>query len=78
MKPSDVAFSTILFNFNNCRPEAVSHGISGVADKLVGMDVCANFGDSRFMPLEASFSVLFRTSLTSEPKYLVTSHLVWL
>ena len=39
-------FRTFL-NFDNCQPEAVSGVISGKADQDVGMDVCANFGDSR-------------------------------
>ena len=44
----------------------VSDVISGVANQDVGMDVFANFCDSRFKPSDASFSVLFRTSITSD------------
>ena len=32
----------------------------------VGMDVCANFGDSGLKPSEASFSAIFRTLITSD------------
>ena len=46
-------------NFDNCQPEEVSDVISSMADQDVGMDVCANFGDSRLKPSEASFSALF-------------------
>jgi len=58
------------------RPEVGSDVISGTADQDVGMDVCANFGDSRLKPSEASFSAPFRTSVTSDRKYMVTSFLV--
>ena len=34
-----------------------------LADQDVGMDVCANFGDSRMNPSDASFSAVFRTSI---------------
>jgi len=66
------------FNFDNCRPEVVSDVISGTADQDVGMDVCANFRDSRLKPSEASFSAPFRTSITSDRKYIVTSYPVQL
>jgi len=66
------------FNFDNCRPEVVSDVISGTADQDVGMDVCANFGDSRLKPSEASFSASFRTSITSDRKYIMTSYPVQL
>ena len=66
------------FNFNNCQPEAVSYVISGMADQDVGTDVCANFGDCRLKPSEASFSALFRTSIISDRKYIVTSYPGWL
>ena len=46
------------FNFDNCQPEVVSDVISRRADQSVGMDVCANFGDSRLKPSEASFFCL--------------------
>ena len=48
-----------LLNFNDCQPEVVSDVISGKFDEDVGMDVCANFGDSKLNPSEASFSALF-------------------
>ena len=60
------------------RPEVVSDVIYGMADQDVGMDVCANFGDSRLKPSEASFPALFRTSITSDRKYVVMSYPVWL
>ena len=43
------------FNFSNCQPEVVSDVISSTVD--VGMDICANFGDSKLKPLEASFAI---------------------
>ena len=46
-------------NFYNCQPEVVSDVISSVVDQDVGVDVCANFGDSRLKPSGASFSALF-------------------
>ena len=46
-------------NFNNCQPEIVSDVLSGTADQDVGMDICANFDDSRLKPSDASFSALF-------------------
>ena len=46
-------------NFDNCQPEVVNDGISGMADQDVAMDVFANFGDSRLKPSVASFSALF-------------------
>ena len=42
-------------NFDNRQLEVVSDVISGTADQDVGMDVCANFGDSGLKPSEASF-----------------------
>ena len=51
-EPSEATFST-LFRF---RPEVVSDAISGKVDQDVGMDVGANFGDSRLKLSEASFS----------------------
>ena len=42
-------------NFDNCQPEAVSDVISGQVNQDVGMDIRANFGDSRLKPSEASF-----------------------
>ena len=65
-------------NVDNCRPEVVSDVISGMVDQDVGMDECANFGDSRLKPSEASFSAVFRTPITSDRKYIVTSYPVWL
>ena len=65
-------------NFDNCQPEPVSDVISGTAEQEDGMDVYANFGDSKLKPSEMSFSAIFRTSLTSEWKYIVTSYPVWL
>ena len=44
-------------NFNNCQLELVSDVISGPAVQDVGMDVCANLGDSRLKPLEASWVI---------------------
>ena len=63
-------------NFDNCQPEAGSDVISGMSDQDVGTDVCANFGDSRLKPSDASFSALFRTSITSDRKYIVRSYRV--
>ena len=65
-------------NFNNSQPEVVSDVISSRIDQDLGMDVCANFGDSRLKPSEASFSAVFRTPITSDRKYVVTSYPVWL
>ena len=45
--------------FDNCQPEVVSNVISGTVDQDVSMAVCADFGDSRLKPPEASFSALF-------------------
>ena len=56
-------------NFDNCQPEVVSDVISGMVDQNVGVD----FGDCRLKPSEASFSALFRTLITSDWKYVVTS-----
>ena len=54
--------------------EVVSDVISGTVDQDVGMDVCANFGDSRLKRSEMSFSALFRKSITSDRKYIVMSY----
>ena len=72
--PSDWAFS----HFDNCQPEEVSDVISGMVNQDIGMDVCANFGDSSLKPSKASFSALFRTSMTSDRMYIVTSYPAWL
>ena len=61
-------------NFENCQPEVVNDVIYGMVDQDIGMDVCANFGDFRLKPSEAPFSALFRTSITSDRKYTVTSY----
>ena len=47
--------------FDKCLPEVVSDSdvISGRADQDVGVDACANFGDSRLKPSEAPFLALF-------------------
>ena len=66
------------FNFGNCQPEIVSDAISVTVDQDGGMGVCANFRDSRLKPSEATFSAVFRTSITSDRKYIVTSYPVWL
>ena len=63
-------------NFDNCQPEVVSDVISGMVDHDVGMDVCANFGNSRLKLSEAPFSAIFRMSITSDRKYMVMSYLV--
>ena len=42
-----------------------------MADQDVDMDVGASFGNSRLKPSETSFSALFRTSITSDRKYVV-------
>ena len=47
------------FNFNNCQPEVFSDVISGMVDQDVGVNVCANFGDSRFKPSGGQFRPLF-------------------
>ena len=64
----------LFLSFDNCRPEVVSDVISGLADQDVGMDVCANFRDSKLKPSEASFSVLFRTPITFDREYIVMSY----
>ena len=64
------------FEFGNCQPEVVSDVISGMVDQDVGMNVRANFGDSRLKLSDASFSAVFRRSTTSDRKYVVTSYLV--
>ena len=66
-----------VLSFSNCQPEAVGDVISSTADQDVGMDACANFGDSRLKPPEASFSALVQTSITFDRKYIVTSYPVW-
>ena len=53
-------------NFDNCQPEDVSDVTSGTVNQDVGVDICANFGDSRLKPSEASLSA--RTSITSDRK----------
>ena len=65
-------------NFDNCQLKVVSDVISGMTDQDVGMNVRANFGDSGLKHSETPFSALFRTSITSDMKYVVTSYLVWL
>ena len=49
-------------NFDDCQLEVVSDVISGMVDQDAGVDVCANFDDSKLKPsgLEASFSVDIR------------------
>ena len=71
MKPSyDAAFHFRPFlSFDNCQPEIVSDVISVMVNQDVGMDACANFGDSMLKLSEASFSAIFRTSITSDRKY---------
>ena len=56
----------------------MSDVISDTVDQDVGVDACADLGDSRLKPSEASFSALYRTSITSDGKYIVTSYPVWL
>ena len=65
-------------NFDNCQSEVDSDVISDWADQDVDKDASANFYDSRLKASEASFSALFRTSITSDRKYIVTSYPVWL
>ena len=74
LKPSEAAFSTVFLNFDDCHPEVVSDVISDMVNQDVGVDVCVNLGDSRLRPSEASFSVVFRTSIASDRKYIVTSY----
>ena len=74
-------FRQFFLNFDNCQPEVVRDVISGAVDQDVGMNVCADFDDSRLKPVEVSFSALFRTPIymiTSDLKYIVTSYPVWL
>ena len=71
-----MAFSTVFFRCS-FQPEVVSDVISGLVNHDVGMDICANFDDSRLKPSEASFLALFRTSVTFDWKYIVTSYPVW-
>ena len=77
-KSKDSAFAHVFLNFDNCQPAVVSDVISGKADEDVGLDVCGNFGDSRLKSSDASFSAVFRTSITSERKNIVTSYPVCL
>ena len=56
------------FVFDNFQPEIVSEVISGMAVQFVGTDVCVSFCDSRLKPSEASFSAVFRTTITSDRK----------
>ena len=56
------------FNFDNCQLEVVSDAISGWVDQDVGLDIRADFGNSKLKPSDASFSTLFRTSITSDWK----------
>ena len=65
-------------NFDNCQSEVVSDVISGMTCQDVGLDACANLGDSSLKPSEASFSALFRTSITSDRKHVVMPYPVWL
>ena len=64
--------------FDNCQPEVVSDVISGKVDQDVDMDVCANFGDSRLKPSEASLSVLFRRSIAIDRNYIVMLYPLWM
>ena len=61
-----------LLNLDNCQPEVVSEVISGMADQDVGMDLCTNLADSRLKPSDVSFPALFRTSITSDRKHILT------
>ena len=63
-------------NFDNYQLEAVSDVISGMTVQNGSTDVCANFGESSLKPTQASFSALFRTPITSDRKYVVTSYSV--
>ena len=54
------------------RPETATDVISGTAVQYFGTDVCVKFGDSRLNLPDASFSVVFRTSITSDRKKVVT------
>ena len=65
-------------NFDYCQPEVVSDVICGMADQDVSTDVCANFGDSRLKPSEASFSTLFSNVDNFRPEVYMTSYPVWL
>ena len=53
-------FDRFLSNFDNCQLEVVSDVISGLAVQDFSMNVCANFGDCRLKPSEASFSAVLR------------------
>ena len=66
-----------LLNFDNFQPEVVNDVISAMVDRDVGVDVCAVFGDSMLKASEASFSALFRTSITSDRKYIIMSYPVF-
>ena len=74
----DIQKQSRFLNFDNCQPEVLSDVTSGRADHGVGMDVCANCGDSRLKPPEVSFLALFRTSITSDRKYKMTLYPLWL
>ena len=45
--PSEAAFLAVFSNFDKCRREVAGDVISGAALVYVGVDVHANFGDSR-------------------------------
>ena len=53
--------------------QVVNDVISGMVDQDGRIVACSNFGDSRLKPSEVSFSAVFRTPMTSDWKYLVTS-----
>ena len=50
-KPSESAFSTVILNFDNCQPEVVGDVMPGRDVQFVGLDISANFGDSRLKPI---------------------------
>ena len=64
-------------NFNNRQPEVTSDVISSPAIKDVGLDVSAEFGESRLNTQDALFSAVFRTPITSDRKHIVTSCPAW-
>ena len=72
-KPCEASFSNVFFRCS-FQPEVVSDVISGMIVQDVGVHVRANFDVFRLKPSEASYSALFRTSITSDRKYTVMSY----
>ena len=61
--PSDAGFSNRSLNLHDCQQEEVSDVIAGVVDQDVGVNVCANFVDSRLKPTGRHFRPFFERRL---------------